>query len=153
VPTGYQISRRALVSASLIGFAGQLARTDPVPAKHVILLGDSVFDNARYVGGSPDVQRQVADLLPQGLQLTLLARDGALIADIAPQIEHLPRTATHIVISAGGNDALQISGILDERATSVANAWRCLQRLLACLAETNGARCASNGTKDACKSF
>jgi hypothetical protein len=123
---GYQISRRALVSASLIGFAGQLGRTDPVPAKHVILLGDSVFDNARYVGGSPDVQRQVADLLPQGLQLTLLARDGALIADIAPQIEHLPRTATHIVISAGGNDALQISGILDERATSVANAMEML---------------------------
>jgi hypothetical protein len=90
--------------------------------KHIVLLGDSVFDNAAYVGGSPDVQRQVADLLPQGSQATLLAQDGAFIADIPSQLHLLPRTATHLVISVGGNDALQASGLLDERATSVANA-------------------------------
>ncbi|MDP8949728.1 MAG: SGNH/GDSL hydrolase family protein, partial [Actinomycetota bacterium] len=26
---------------------------------HVVLLGDSIFDNAAYVGGAPDVVRQV----------------------------------------------------------------------------------------------
>jgi hypothetical protein len=94
--------------------------------KHIVLLGDSVFDNAPYVGGNPDVQQQLRDLVPQGSQVTLLARDGTLIAGIDSQLDSLPRTATHLAISAGGNDALQLSGILDERTTSVANAMEML---------------------------
>lgn len=90
--------------------------------KHVVLLGDSVFDNAPYVGGNPDVPQQVRDLLSEGSQATLLARDGTLIAGVARQLDSLPGTATHLVISAGGNDALQLSGIFDERAASVSNA-------------------------------
>jgi hypothetical protein len=70
----------------------------------------------------PNVQRQVAGLLPQGSQATLLAKDGAVIADIASQLQYLPRTATRLVISVGGNDALRASGLLDKSATSVANA-------------------------------
>ncbi len=119
-------SRRSLLGASLLGFASQPVRSELAAMKHIALLGDSVFDNAAYVGGSPDVQRQVADLLPQGSQATLLAQDGAVIADIPSQLQYLPRTATHLIISAGGNDALQISGILDERTTSVANAMEML---------------------------
>jgi len=30
---------------------------------HIVLLGDSVFDNAAYVGGGPDVVRQLRTLL------------------------------------------------------------------------------------------
>lgn len=119
---GMRVSRRTLVGASLVGFASRPVRSELAAMKHIVLLGDSVFDNAAYVGGSPDVQRQVADLLPQGSQATLLAQDGAFIADIPSQLQLLPRTATHLVISVGGNDALQASGLLDERATSVANA-------------------------------
>jgi hypothetical protein len=55
-----------------------------------------------------------------------LAQDGAVMADVASQLNYLPGTATHLVISAGGNDALQMSGILDESATSVANAMEML---------------------------
>jgi hypothetical protein len=90
--------------------------------KRVVLLGDSVFDNAAYVGRNPDVRRQLEDLLPEGSQVTLVARDGAVITDVATQLHGLPRDATHLIVSVGGNDALLASGVLDERATSVADA-------------------------------
>jgi lysophospholipase L1-like esterase len=124
--TGKSMSRRTILRASLIGFAGTAIRAQPAAMKHVVVLGDSVFDNASYVGGYPDVQQQVADLLPQSSRVTLLARDGTLIAGVNSQLDSLPPTATHLVISAGGNDALQMSGILDERTVSVANAMEML---------------------------
>ncbi len=96
--------------------------------KHVVLLGDSIFDNASYVGAGPDVQDQLAGLLTQPSQVTLLAQDGALIAGAVSQLERLPPPATHLVVSAGGNDALELSGILDEGASSVAD---CMQMLSA----------------------
>jgi lysophospholipase L1-like esterase len=86
---------------------------------HVVLLGDSVFDNAAYVAGGPDVIRQLRDRLPGG-RATLRAVDGAVIADVARQLQQIPADATHLVISAGGNDALRASGILQEGARSVA---------------------------------
>jgi hypothetical protein len=36
------------------------ATTDP----HVVLLGDSIFDNAAYTRGEPDVVGHLRDLLP-----------------------------------------------------------------------------------------
>ena len=33
---------------------------------HVILLGDSIFDNARYVPGGPSVIEQLRRALPDG---------------------------------------------------------------------------------------
>ena len=53
------ITRRSWVSGATVGVAGLWSR--PAPAaeeakmKHVVLLGDSVFDNAAYVAGGPDV--------------------------------------------------------------------------------------------------
>jgi hypothetical protein len=91
--------------------------------KRVVLLGDSVFDNASYIGSrDPDVRRQVADLLPQEAQAILLAQDGAVIADVVLQLERLPQDSSHLVVSAGGNDALREAGVLDQRAVSVADA-------------------------------
>jgi len=49
-------------------------------------------------------------------------------ADIPKQLRQIPRLATHIVASIGGNDAIRASGVIDERATSVAAA---LDRLAA----------------------
>jgi len=89
---------------------------------YVALVGDSVFDNAAYVSGGSDVRQQLSSLLPLGSQTTLLARDGAVISEAVSQVQHLPRDATHVVISAGGNDALRESGILDQPAESVAAA-------------------------------
>src|SRR5688572_7849286 len=45
---------------------------------HIVLLGDSVFDNAAYVAGSPDVVRQLREIVPPGWRATLQARDGAV---------------------------------------------------------------------------
>jgi hypothetical protein len=90
---------------------------------HIILLGDSVFDNAAYVSRDPDVHlRQLEQMLPQGRKATLLARDGAVISEIGSQLRGLPSDATHLAISVGGNDALRESGVLESSALSAADA-------------------------------
>jgi lysophospholipase L1-like esterase len=91
---------------------------------HLILLGDSIFDNGRYVPGEPDVVRQVQAALPDGWQATLLAVDGATTGSLASQLTRLPRDATHLVISMGGNDALGASHILYAQVPNVAEAVR-----------------------------
>jgi hypothetical protein len=88
----------------------------------VVLLGDSVFDNAAYVGSDPDVRQQLEAVLPKGARASLLARDGAVMADVVSQLRRLPADATHVVVSVGGNDALGASAILEEGASSVAEA-------------------------------
>jgi len=90
--------------------------------KRVFLLGDSVFDNAAYVGRNPDVRRQVQELLPPDAAVEMIARDGAVLGDVAAQLRKVPNSATHLIVSAGGNDALQASGLLNDRASSVAEA-------------------------------
>jgi lysophospholipase L1-like esterase len=92
------------------------------PMTHIVLLGDSIFDNAAYVAGGPDVVRQFRDTLPSGWRATLNARDGAVIADLPQQLKALPSDATHLVVSVGGNDALSESGLLDRKVTSMAEA-------------------------------
>ena len=87
---------------------------------HVVLLGDSIFDNAAYVRGGPDVAAQLAALLPAGWTATLAAVDGAVVDDVARQLARVPADATHLVVSAGGNDALRHADLLDRRATSSA---------------------------------
>jgi len=89
---------------------------------HVVLLGDSIFDNAAYVGGGPDVVAQLRPLLPAGWRATLRAVDGAVTGGVSRQLQQLPADASHLVISTGGNDALGQSGVLDERAFSIAGA-------------------------------
>jgi lysophospholipase L1-like esterase len=88
---------------------------------HVVLLGDSIFDNAAYVQRSePDVVKQVQTKLPQGWKGTLCAVDGAVTTGVERQLQRLPADASHLVVSVGGNDALRNSGILREPARSVA---------------------------------
>lgn len=89
---------------------------------HIVLLGDSIFDNGAYVGDGLAVITQLRAMLPSGDKATLLAVDGHRVADVAAQLKQLPPDATHLVISAGGNDALDRTGILDESVASVAHA-------------------------------
>jgi hypothetical protein len=89
---------------------------------HVVLLGDSVFDNAAYVAGGPDVVKQLRSLLPSGWQATLGAVDGSVTGGVERQLGRLPPDASHLVVSAGGNDALGYASILEARAQSVAEA-------------------------------
>jgi hypothetical protein len=76
---------------------------------HVILLGDSIFDNGRYTRGGPDVVSQVRELLGAGWEATLLAVDG----------------------SVGGNNALMHLGILDAPTATVASSLETLAEVAA----------------------
>jgi hypothetical protein len=87
---------------------------------HVVLLGDSIFDNAAYVPGGPDVVRQVRGKLPRHWQATLCAVDGAVTRSVEPQLRAVPSDASHLVVSVGGNDALGHAAIFREPARSVA---------------------------------
>jgi len=115
-------SRREVVIAAAAGLAlpiGPVHGTRQM--KHVTLLGDSVFDNGAYVGGGPDVVTQLRQRLPAGWRAALAAVDGGVIRDIPRQLERLPDDATHLVISVGGNDALDFSAVLGAPSHSVAN--------------------------------
>jgi len=91
---------------------------------HLVLLGDSIFDNAAYTAGGPDVVTQVRGQLPPGWTATLAAVDGSQADDVAAQLAGLGPDTTHLVLSVGGNDALMASGLLDEPVYSSADALR-----------------------------
>jgi hypothetical protein len=87
---------------------------------HVVLLGDSIFDNAAYTGGGPAVIAQLREILPRDWQATLGAIDGATTEDFSRQVSSIPRDATHVFVSLGGNDALGHVDLLDRPARSSA---------------------------------
>ncbi len=88
-----------------------------------MLLGDSIFDNAAYVAaGASDVVRQVRQRLPYGSKATLAAVDGSKTRDVREQLQRLPADVTHLVVSVGGNDALDSSDFLTAPARSTAEA-------------------------------
>ena len=89
---------------------------------HVVLLGDSIFDNAAYTAGAPDVVQQVRQRLPAGSKATLAALDGSTTRDVHHQLRRMPSDATHLIISVGGNDALASSDFLEAPARSTAEA-------------------------------
>lgn len=79
---------------------------------HIVLLGDSIFDNATYVPGEPAVIDQVRVRIPESDFATLLAVDGHVTSSVARQLSGLPDDATHLFVSVGGNDALGYQYIL-----------------------------------------
>ena len=91
---------------------------------HIVLLGDSIFDNAAYTEGGPDVVTQLRGELPDSWTAALAAIDGSQAADVAAQLAGVRADATHLVLSVGGNDALMASGLLDEPVYSSADALR-----------------------------
>jgi hypothetical protein len=93
---------------------------------HIVLLGDSIFDNRSYTGAQPDVVTHLRTLLPEGARATLLAVDGATTRSMARQGAEIPGDATHLVISVGGNDALGHSDLLHAPATFTADPLRLL---------------------------
>lgn len=125
-------TRRLVASLGPLFFLGPQSHSQGAPRGgrskdasmgHVVLLGDSIFDNGAYVGRSPDVIAQVRAELGESWRATLLAVDGNVVGDVAErQIARLPEDATHLIVSAGGNDALGSSHILSESARSVAEA-------------------------------
>ena len=73
---------------------------------HIVLLGDSIFDNASYTRGGPDIISQLRQLLRAEWRASLLAKDGATTDDVSSQLQWMPSDASHLVLSVGGNNAL-----------------------------------------------
>ena len=90
---------------------------------HIVLLGDSIFDNATYVGENPDVITQLRIKVPENWNASLKAIDGNKVDDVYAQLEQIPKDATHLVLSIGGNDALSCIGILNEKVASSAEVF------------------------------
>lgn len=89
---------------------------------HLVLLGDSVFDNGLYVGAGQSITDHLRRLLPEDVALTRLAVDGHMSAHVAQQLEKMPDTATHIALSVGGNDALAVAHLLETPCVSISDA-------------------------------
>jgi hypothetical protein len=122
------IPRRRLLKATASSLLASPFLVTAASAKtrvsgHVVLLGDSIFDNKRYVGGDPAVIDQTQQNLPKGWKGTLRAVDGSTTIDLPRQLQELPGDVTHLVISIGGNDALRESGILAKAAHSSAEVF------------------------------
>ncbi len=94
---------------------------------HIVLLGDSIFDNIAYVRGGPDVVRQLRSKLPTNWDSSRLAVDGAVTGEVVAQLRRLPKDASHLVVSAGGNDALGASFLLGQPVATVAEALSLLE--------------------------
>jgi len=79
----------------------------------IILLGDSIIDNGAYVHkGEPDVTKQLQARLPRRTVI-MRAVDGAVAANVlASQVNGL-ESSDHVILSVGGNDALQHRDILE----------------------------------------
>ncbi len=88
--------------------------------KHIVLVGDSVFDNGAYTDGGPDVATQLQAL--SGHRVTLLAQDGGITHDVIRQLRRLPSDATHLFLSVGGNDALGHEAVLMAPTSNVGEA-------------------------------
>ncbi len=86
---------------------------------HAVLLGDSIFDNGVYVPDGPAFVDQLRAALSEEWKVSLLAVDGHITVDVEAQLTRLPHDATHLVVSCGGNDALNYLPILAQRAQSV----------------------------------
>lgn len=96
---------------------------EEVDSPHIVLLGDSTLDNGRYLDvahGELSVGRQLwKRCADRGWDCTTLARDGSVLEDVLlKQLPLIPKSATHIVLSASGNDLLHLlNGMVMARFT------------------------------------
>ncbi|CAM3166378.1 SGNH/GDSL hydrolase family protein [Vibrio rarus] len=100
----------------------------------IVLLGDSIFDNAPYVQSGESVSEQLETLIGKPhntsctTQVDLLAVDGHVMAHIPGQLEKVqPKdqfAKQYAFVSCGGNDLLgyTASGLLLAQAKTVADA-------------------------------
>jgi lysophospholipase L1-like esterase len=86
-------------------------------ARTLVLLGDSILDNAPYTRPEPDTRSHLQGLLTQW-SVQLLARDGATMGHVAMQLHELAIRPSVAVLSVGGNDATEHIGLLGRRSSS-----------------------------------
>ena len=96
---------------------------------NIVLIGDSIFDNASYVGES----ESVSDLIQKfnsGAKVSLLAVDGDTTTGVYKQLKKLPSSTDCVFVSYGGNDALNSISILEQEANSVGDALDVLYKAI-----------------------
>jgi hypothetical protein len=91
--------------------------------KHIVLLGDSIFDNSSYVNpGELDVPNQLRSLVDNDCKVTNLAVDGNKTRHFNNQLKNLPADATHLFVSVGGNDGLEHLSIFKQPVQTMGEA-------------------------------
>ena len=103
--------------------------SDQGSQKHIVLFGDSIFDNAIYAPDSPSVINHLQSLIPLDWKATLIAHDGDVTSDVEEQYSLMPEGVTHMVISVGGNDALMALNVFSLPADTVNNALTILAKV------------------------
>jgi len=83
-------------------------------SKHIVLAGDSIFDNDGYVLGEAGVIEQMRKSIPTSWSVYKIAVDGDCIRHVCDQLENLPTNCTDLVVSVGGNDARQHTNLLKQ---------------------------------------
>jgi lysophospholipase L1-like esterase len=78
----------------------------------LLLLGDSILDNAPYTAPEPDTAAHLRRRLGGSWSVELLARDGAVMADIQAQLRTFGTRPDWLVLSVGGNDVSRHVGLL-----------------------------------------
>ena len=96
---------------------------------HIVLLGDSIFDNAAYVSGGLDVIAHLRQQIPSGWQSSLKAVDGSVVENVRKQALDLPAGATHLFVSVGGNDAILNADVLQMKVSASAEVFNRLADL------------------------
>jgi len=91
-----------------------------------------------FAKGELSVDQQVMRLCAQrGWQLTMLAQDGSMLEDVRErQLPYIPETATHIVVSASGNDLLALLNQMVVSNFSVRSVYASIVAGLAQVAES-----------------
>ncbi len=102
---------------------------------HIVLLGDSVFDNAPYTAGGPAVIDHLQTSLGPGEEATLLAVDGHRVEDVWSQEGRTPSSGTHFFLSIGGNDALTYVELLNQPVRTVGEGFALLGEVVDAFAE------------------
>lgn len=107
----------------------------------IILLGDSIFDNAPYVDPGESVTEHLQNLFDQSMNLALtanvdlLAIDGSVMSDIPSQIQKVQSEVNDakpfVFLSCGGNDLLgyQSSGLFSIPINTVAEGLQLLHEV------------------------
>ncbi len=85
----------------------------------IALLGDSIFDNKAYVGTAPDVIGHLRHMSPKW-EFDLHAVDGNFAGQVLDQVKNIENGVSYLVVSAGGNDAINNADILQLDVSSSA---------------------------------
>jgi lysophospholipase L1-like esterase len=97
-------------------------------SRTLVLLGDSILDNAPYTRPEPDTTTHLQQML-NGWSVRRLARDGATMGHVAFQLGELDVRPDVAVLSVGGNDATEHLGFLARRASNAAEVLEELLRI------------------------